>query len=274
MRATPTCAAVLAAAILGGPVEAQVIKGIVQDGGTGQPVADASVVLLDAQGQIKRGTLTEPDGSYELQCPGEGSYTVRVGGPGFSTWDSPPLRVGKEDVVDFMIRIHREGAGIIEVFERRRASRDGIFLTAEDIAARNVERFTEVFRHVAGVSVVPLPADERFQAEHAANPNLVVDRSLGIVQGYFSIRLAGSNFGAMDAGARQRGEARHDCPPVLWVDGQWWGSIDKASDTGPDFKLFPGEIAAIEVYTPTKVPNELNSGRDAELCGVVSVWRK
>ena len=256
------------------PLAAQIIRGVVVDANTSQPVADASVVLLDAAGKIQRGTLTEADGTYALVCPREGSYTVRVGGPGLSTWDSPPIRVGKDETVDFEIRAHREGAGVIEAFERRRASRDGTFLTAEEIEAKHAERFSEIFRHVAGVNVVPLPANERHQAMAADNPNLLVDRTRGVIEGYFTLRLAGSNYQAMNAGARQRGEAYHDCPPVLWVDGQWWGSLDEAAETGPDFKLLPSDIAAVEVYTPTQVPAELNSGRDAELCGVVSVWRK
>jgi hypothetical protein len=266
MRSTVTVAAVaLAAATAPTPLAAQIIKGIVRDAATGQPVADASVVLLDRGGRIQRGTLTEADGLYALVCPKEGSYTLRVWGPGLSTWDSPPIEVGGTETVDFEIRVHREGAGVIEAFARRRESRDGIFLTAEDIERMNVERFSDIFRHLVAVRVIGLPDRPRPLA--ADNPNLPVDR-------HFTLRLGRPNYQPQPAGAGRRGEALGDCPPLLWVDGQWWGSIDEVSDTGPDVKLVPSEIAAIEVYSPPQVPSELNNGREAELCGVVSVWRK
>ena len=45
---------------------------------------------------------------------------------------------------------------------------------------------------------------------------------------YLTVRLFGSHVGGIDAGARQELEAASDCPPVLFVDGKWWGSIDEA----------------------------------------------
>lgn len=265
MRSTVTVAAVvLGAATAPTPLAAQIIQGIVRDAATGQPVADASVVLLDRGGRIHRGTLTEADGLYALVCPKAGSYTVRVGGPGLSTWDSPPIEVGGTETVDFEIRVHREGAGVIEAFERRRESRDGIFLTAQDIERMNVERFSDIFRHLVAVSVIRLPDRPRPLTD---SPDLPVDR-------HFSLRLWRPSYQTQPAGAGRSGEALGDCPPVLWVDGQWWGSTDEVRETGPDVRLVPSEIAAIEVYGPMQVPSELNNGREAELCGVVSVWRK
>ncbi len=65
---------VLAVALLSAtPVKsivAQVIIGVVTDAKNGHALADASVTLLNDEGQIKRGALTELDGTYVLQCPG------------------------------------------------------------------------------------------------------------------------------------------------------------------------------------------------------------
>ncbi len=62
---------------------------------------------------------------------------------------------------------------------------------------------------------------------------------------------------------------------MLWVDGLWWGPIDQASSTGPDDVLLPSDLTAIEMYNhPSILPDQFNSGRDAEECGVVVVWRK
>lgn len=274
-RIVTLAAAVLGAIALAPPAGAQTITGKVVDAASGRPVADASVVLLDKNGRIQRGTLTESDGAYTIVCPSPGTFKLRVGGPGLTTWDSPELKVGADVTLEYEIRVHREGSGVIEAFERRRATHEGIFLTADDIAKRGGNRFTDIFQYVPGLQVVPLPSTERHQAVAADDPSLQINRAKNIIVGYFTVRITASHYtGGGDAGARQRGEADHDCPPVLWVDGQWWGSIDNASDLGPDSRLVPQDIAAIEVYTPRQLPPELNSGRDAELCGVISVWRK
>ena len=82
-------------------LRAQVIRGTVTSNGA--PLVDASVVLLDDEGNIRRGTLSEQNGTYELMCPGPGTYIVRVGGAGISTWNSQPVTVGDGETVELDI---------------------------------------------------------------------------------------------------------------------------------------------------------------------------
>lgn len=254
------------------PAAAQKITGKVIDS-QGRPVADASVVLLDSRDRIQRGTLSEPDGSYELTCPGPGSYKVRVGGAGLDTWDSPPMKIEKDQTVEFEIRVASAGGAALETFERRRATREGVFLTTEQIAKLHSGRFTSIFEKVPGVDIVGLPADTARPGPGDRLVRPARDRR-PVVEGVSTLRLAGSTAGAMTAGARQMGERLHDCPPELFVNGKWWGSIDQASDRGPDEAFAPQEVLAVEIYTPALVPDELKSRAEAEQCGVIVVWRK
>ncbi|NIM49775.1 MAG: hypothetical protein GTN62_05900 [Gemmatimonadales bacterium] len=236
-----------------GELAAQTVRGVVVNAATGDPVADASVVLLDSKGQIRRGTLTAPDGSFSLAIPENDTYTVRVGGAGYSTWDSQPMKLRTDEASELEVRLAPVGGetGWMEAFYQRRATGNGTFLTAQDIQERGGDRFTDIMQHLSGVSVVPLPGS----------------------RDYFTVRLAGSHAGAERAGVRHRGERSGDCPPQLYVDGKWWGTIDDAGDRGPDFELLPRDLAGVEIYTAAVVPDEFYTGRES-LCGVIAVWRK
>jgi hypothetical protein len=69
-------------------------------------------------------------------------------------------------------------------FEARRATRSGIFVTRDEIAARNTTRLTEVLQNKRGIKVVRLRS------------------------GISGIRFASYS-------------ARPTCSPNVWVDGQW-----------------------------------------------------
>jgi len=245
---------VVMGAALAPALGAQVIRGVVTH--NGEALVDASVVLLDQDGNIVRGTLTERDGSYTITCPGAGTFTVRVGGAGIEPWDSQPITIGDGETNEFDVPLGGAVGGPA-AFERRRRGTEGRFLTESDIQERTGNRFTYLFEHLGEVRVVPL------------------DRVTGDVSlnGYFTIRLEGANLGK-EVGARQYMEPGDDCPPELYVNERWWGPIDEASDTGPDLALLPERLVGIEIYTPTVVPDELKSRSEAEWCGVVVVWEK
>jgi hypothetical protein len=245
---------VLLGAALAPALGAQVIRGVVTH--NGEAMVDASVVLLDGDANIVRGTLTERDGSYTITCPGAGTFTLRVGGAGIEPWDSQPITVGDGETTDFDIPLG-EAVGGPAAFERRRNSTEGLFLTEADILERTGNRFTYLFEHTGEVRVIPL-SRVTGNASHS---------------GFFTIRLVGANMGK-EVGARQYMEPGDDCPPELFVNGTWWGPIDEASETGPDLALLPDKLVGVEVYTPTVVPEELSSRAEAEWCGVVVVWEK
>lgn len=237
--------AVACVVVLAPALDAQVIRGTVTSNGA--PLVDASVVLLDDDGNIRRGTLSEQNGTYELMCPGPGTYVVRVGGAGIPTWNSEPVTVGDGETVALDIPLGSATGGP-PVFERRRASTEGTFLTEQDIRDRTANEFTRVLEHIPGVRVLRTREFNTVRLE-GARPNTAI-------------------------GARQRGEPGDDCPPELFVNNEWWGPLDEASDRGPDLVLLPENLIGIEIYTPTVVPDELRATAEAEWCGVVVVWEK
>ena len=257
----------LAAAI---PLQAQSVQGVVKDAGSGAPIADASVTLLDDRGRIQRGTLTEPDGSFVIVAPKAGEYTLRVGAAGFKTTDSPPVELKGDAVHEISIILTSEGETGPPGFESRRQRGEGQFLTREQIENYGASQFTEVLQFVPGVTVVPLPEVAGADSAEVARAGREVAR--GGRAGYSTVRIKP---GRGTAGARQALEGSGDCVPVLFVDGAWWGPLDGASDSGPDGKFVPSDIEAIEIYNhPSVLPDQFNSGKDAMECGVVVLWMK
>lgn len=260
-------AIVLAVAALVGPqlLEAQVIIGVVMDAASGQRLADASVVLMDEDGKIVAGRLSEPDGTYSIPCPGPGKYTLRSGGPGYNPWDSPVIEVGEGETIELPVRLIKEGSGTgLEAFERRRAAGVGVFLVEEDLRGKG-EMFTDLLRNVKGVQIVPLAV---LTAETREGER---DRS-GADIGNKTVRLiAGQqNF---NTGARQGLERDDDCPPLIYVNGSWAGIIDRLSMNGPDDDIIADEVIAIEIFQRNEVPPEFDTGRQSS-CGVISIWKE
>ncbi len=57
---------VFATTLLITPIAAQSIAGTVRNRATGAAIAEASVILMDAESKIQRGTLSETNGSFLL----------------------------------------------------------------------------------------------------------------------------------------------------------------------------------------------------------------
>jgi len=282
---------VFAAALLVTPIAAQSITGTVKDRATGAAVVDASVILMDDDGRIQRGTLSEANGSFLLAAPEEGAYVVRIGAAGYLTIDTPELRLreGQTEELDVLLVLESSSAGPPLGFFERMGRGLGEFITQEEIEEQAYTIFTELLQFTPAVSVIPLPVSARMNApvdEVALLPVLTRrsatdgsresrEAARGGRADLSTVRIkAGRDFRQRNVGAIQQGERADDCIPVLWVDGIWWGGIDTSSPTGPDGAFVPADIAGIEIYNHLSIlPDQFNSGRDAQ-CGVIVVWTK
>ncbi len=274
MRAALTLLAVVALVSFPAapPVHAQTIKGFVRDDATGQPIADASIVLIDSKGKIRLGRLSEPNGYYELPLPEPGKYSLRVGAAGYEARDLPPVECKAGQILEIDIPIWTPGApGGLRGFNERQEKGEGVFITRQDLDEYGASRFTDVMRNISAVDVIPLPDKS---IDRSVNP--------GAAGRYATVRITGGNFRTDRlAGLQQRadnvertGDPDTDCPPVLWLDGKWWGSIDEVNAAGPDGLLLPNDIQAIEIYNhPSVLPERFDSGNDS-LCGVIVVWTR
>jgi hypothetical protein len=70
---------------------AQAVRGSVVVESGGEPVPSALVLLLDAAGNTRAGTLTGPDGRFSLAAPAPGTYVLRVDRIGHESAVSPVL---------------------------------------------------------------------------------------------------------------------------------------------------------------------------------------
>ena len=93
----PRWIALAAALLTAGPACAQAVQGRVTETGTGQPVAGAVVVLLDAQGGRVAATLTDAQGAFAVRADAAGTYSLRAERVGYATATSPavPLAAGE-----------------------------------------------------------------------------------------------------------------------------------------------------------------------------------
>lgn len=240
----------LVANCLAGSLQGQAVRGTVKDHQTGRGVPDATIMLLNEAGIVRNMALTDSAGSYRLDVPAPGRYSLRVDAAGFNTANVDPFLARAGRILDLDIDIwsltelepvvvtaeERPFApGPLEGFYERMERGRGQFITRTEIEQKGATRFTEIFRLVPGVTVVP-----RGGSQH------------------YTVRFKGI--------ARMGG----DCPPVLWVDDARWGSIDYGD--GADRVLFPSEIQGIEIYTPSTVPAAYATGDS--MCGVIVVWTK
>lgn len=123
------------------PLHAQVIRGVVLDDLTLEPVS-AALVRLVRYGETKIGTQTREDGRFSLNVPGSDEFQLEVSRLGYETSLSQPLRVEKGDTVSVEFRVRPDAVLLDPItvvgqsrlgrntFERRRSESDrGLFFT-------------------------------------------------------------------------------------------------------------------------------------------------
>ena len=121
---------------------AQVVLGAVYESGTGRPVSDTFVALVDSSGRGVHGALTDSLGSVLLQAPRPGRYDVTVRRIGFRLLAPVTVQLGSGDVREIdlpvvpvqleldpvIVSAERAMPRRLASFERRRTGR-GFFWT-------------------------------------------------------------------------------------------------------------------------------------------------
>lgn len=95
----------LLASLLALPARAQTVQGRAVDRETQQPVADAAVVLVDAEGDAVARGRTRPDGTFRLTAPRPGEYRLTASRLGYRTMLSAVVPLAEGQVVDVEARI-------------------------------------------------------------------------------------------------------------------------------------------------------------------------
>jgi hypothetical protein len=104
LRSVITFALVLAAAAAA-PAHAQTVQGRAVDRETQQPIADASLVLMDAEGNAVVSGRSGADGSFSLTAPRAGEYRLTASRIGYRNMLSSAVSLGEGQVVQVEARI-------------------------------------------------------------------------------------------------------------------------------------------------------------------------
>jgi hypothetical protein len=206
-----------------------VLKGTIRQT-TGEPLPEAQVLVLG----LPNGAQSTPTGGFEIKDLPGGSHTVEIRAIGFARKrelvDLDPtkpveldIKMTKMAAVLPELSVTAKAAAGQSEFDKRRTSAAGAghFITREDIDRRNPLRTEDLFRTVAGLSVVP---------------------SGGFDYSVVSSRGAGFN---------------GRCSPDFYVDG---AKVTVDPQIGGGIPVNPHEIYGIEVYSgPASVPAQFQT---------------
>ena len=234
------------------PVAGQNIFGRVLEDGTEEPVAGATVTLVNGRGLTAGRVVTDASGAFQLRLLGADNVSLRAERVGYVSARSAPLALSSDDSVGVELRLSRSAVVLapltvvasarplvrdaqLAAFEWRREHMvSGRFLGPEEIRRVNAFYATDVLQQVPRVRV-----EGGFQ------------RQVLLPQRMFTF----------SSGAY--------CVPNLYVDGF---SVPLDSDISLDSYVTGSRVTAVEVYDhPASAPGEFPARRNP-FCGVIVVW--
>jgi hypothetical protein len=245
-RLTPQPAEV--AASTAGPAADRGISGRVAEAGTGRPIPQASVALVNGHGQHVTRVTTDARGIFHLPVPAPDRYQLRAERVGYQRSTSRHITVVPSDTVRVELLMSTDAvvlAPLTVVASSRSVARNsrlaafdwraehnpwGRFVGPEQIQRIRPMFATDVLQHVAGVQV------------------------------------EGSGLNRVPT---VRGRLGSRCVPTFYVDGHHSSgiSLDELV-SGPD-------VVAVEVYDqPYEAPVEFLPPGSHLPCGVIVVWTK
>jgi hypothetical protein len=258
--------AVAGALLAVAPLPAQVVDGLLLDGRTRQPVARASVVLVDSAGAAVAREATGANGRFRLRAPAGGVFGLRAEGA-----DGARLVDGKVQIparqttyVEVLTGTGlvaaasgANGAAAVELepleavaavqrryltnagFYDRQRSGSGLFLTGDEFRARPGARAVDALQGLRGTYARPSAS------------------KISVGGSTMSWVLYQNRFGRR-------------CTATLWVDG-----IERDPEVLHDIDA--EDVEAVEVYSGSENPLRFwNPRRDsgATRCGAVVLWLK
>lgn len=259
MRISPVLLLWLPLSLAPGVLGAQVrIVGRVLDDLTDAPLAEVRVTLLDRDGVVLGRTSTPEDGTFEFQVRNAKAVRLRAERMGYQPNTSPLLYFDVRKFFQVEIRLDpevillaplevlawspRPENALHEGFRRRVQQGLGIYITREQILARNPSFISDMLREVPGLEVVA--------SGYGTRPTVRFARAAGKL-----------------------------CAAQIWLDGFLInrGRMTPAGWSAPDIRLddlvVPAAVEGIELYAglATVPPEFLNA--DAE-CGVIAIWTR
>jgi hypothetical protein len=224
------------------------ITGRVAEAGTGRPISDVSVALLNGHGQYVTRVATDAQGNFRLTIPTPDRYQLRAERVGYQPSTSQSITVVPSDTVRVEMLM----------------STDAVMLAPLTVVAssRSVARNTRM-------------AAFEWRAEHNPWGRFVGPEQIQRIRPMFAtdvlqhvagVQVEGSGLNRVPT---VRGRLGSRCIPTFYVDGHHSKgiSLDELV-SGPD-------VAAVEVYDqPYEAPVEFLPPASHQPCGVIVIWTK
>ncbi|HEX2080929.1 MAG TPA: carboxypeptidase-like regulatory domain-containing protein [Longimicrobium sp.] len=227
-------------------LDAQRVNGRLLDAETGAPIAGATLLLVNEQGQTVHSVVSNGAGGFELRAPAPGIYRLRASRLGYREGTSRPVDLAANGVLSVELRLTSSAVqlepltvtGIPQYerlaengfYERRdhfgpEGLREAVFLEQHDIERLNPFSVHDIFDHVRGVRT---------------------DRG-GLTM-------------------------RRGCQPAIVIDG--FTTVRGRGMRGGSGRMIetPRSILGIEVYYGYAIPARYLL--DAAGCGVIMFWTK
>lgn len=206
-------------------------------------------------------TTTDATGAWSLANIPSGTRMLDVRAVGFYperravdvVSGAAPVSVGLRtfEAVLAAVKITARGSGMtVSGFAERSRTGSGRFLTSADIERRQPVATSEIFRSLPGVYLEILSAADTLSAFQAGAPGSgeVPSPEMRLVM---------------------RGTFAERCLPSVYLNSNLMNALT-AHDI--DALLKPKDIAAIEVYSPSQLPPQFQSGMSG--CGAILFWTK
>jgi hypothetical protein len=238
-------AAALAALLLSSPLSAQILGGRVMDKTSNDPIPEAVVEVMNANGRSIQRTRSDRDGFFVFELREPGEYKLRTARVGYQTVTTEGVQVESRQTVQVEIHIATGEIALepLRVTARTQPPRSvwleregfydrerggfGLFLTPYELSQKVAVQTSELFRGVPGINLTPV-GGSRYRITSARGGN---------------------------------------CSPKMLVDGS------PVADSDVDNMIQPQDVAGIEIYRgPSEVPGRWMGYRSN--CGLIVIWTK
>lgn len=227
------------------PARAQIVKGVLRDSGTKQPILLGTVALLDTTLVVVDQVFTNEAGAFVLNAPRPGAYYVLADRLGYKRSVDGILELGAGGSIDVDFFLRPEPLVLDSIVVAARRERDARHLNNVGFYDRREQGF--------GHFITPEQIEKRAAFEPAdllrTIPGVKTQKGLLGTQVLFS-----------------RGP--RDCVPAMYLD-----AARLPDSTTLEQVVAVEDIAAVELYTrATTTP--LEWGGTGAGCGVMVIWTR
>ena len=232
-----------------GPLDAQVVRGVVLEVGSGTPVFGARLLLRSQDDEVRAGVISDESGAFELHAEFGGLVRLEVSHFAYADWATSSFALPTDAELDVEVRLDIEAIPLEPIVVVARSSSSARRLRAFDDRRDGLGGFGGFFISVEDV-----------EARASAT-------TTGLVRG-----TPGMDVRLIDSGGLHRNVIRsRGCLSRTFIDG-----VEIQQDRGHsvDDLLAPDRVEGIEVYPRAlSAPAQFNSALGPD-CGVVLFWSR